>query len=225
MTRHVDVAEILAHHTGGGDWWTREVSQRIGAPVTVVGQRRGWAPASVTFTAAGLSVATSVAVMVLGTGLPAAIVAGLGWQVAYGLDCSDGQLARATGRTSAVGAAIDLYGDWLARVALVTALFLALDDGELAVPLAVVALVTAGQLAGLFHEAVNQGGAGADLRRSRLLRVVGVARDPGLLFVVYAVALASGPAWVLGALAYGAAWGAVRFVVRYARLGRQAWRH
>lgn len=220
--RRVDRAEILAHHTGGGDWWTREISQRIGVQMTLVGVRRGWAPASVTFAAVALSVATSAAVLVLGRGTSAALVAAIGWQLAYGLDCSDGQLARVTGRTSVAGAAIDLYGDWLSRVAMVVALVLSFEG--LVVAPVVLVLLMAGQLAGLFHESVGNQGAVADLPRGRLLRAQGVLHDPGILFLAYAASLAAGPRWTLGFLLYGAAWGALRYMVRYARLGRVALR-
>ena len=50
------------------------------------------------------------------------LLALVGWQVAYALDCADGQLARVTGRTSAAGARLDVLCDVAAQIALVTAL-------------------------------------------------------------------------------------------------------
>src|SRR5690606_10341450 len=50
------------------------------------------------------------------------LVALVGWQVAYALDCADGQLARVTGRGSPAGARVDVLCDVAAQIALVTAL-------------------------------------------------------------------------------------------------------
>lgn len=219
--RGVGVAEVLAHHTGGGAAFTREVNQRIGARVTVVGVRRHWRPAALTLAAVTTSVATSVLVVLLGRGWAAAVVAAIGWQLAYGLDCSDGQLARVTGRTSAAGAALDLYGDWLSRVALVCALVLVAGDDP-AVPAVAVVAVAAGQLAGLYHQAVRSTGAVPDLPRSGLHAMLGLASDPGLLFLVYAVSLALDPAATWAALGYGALLGAGRFAVRFGRITARA---
>jgi phosphatidylglycerophosphate synthase len=42
----------------------------------------------------------------------AAVIGLVGWHLAYALDCADGQLARATGRTSPGGAVLDLLIDF-----------------------------------------------------------------------------------------------------------------
>ena len=53
---------------------------------------------------------------------PVGLLALVGWQLAYALDCADGQLARVTGQTSPAGARVDVLCDVAAQIALVTAL-------------------------------------------------------------------------------------------------------
>ena len=53
---------------------------------------------------------------------PVGLLALLGWQFAYALDCADGQLARVTGQTSPAGARVDVLCDVAAQIALVAAL-------------------------------------------------------------------------------------------------------
>jgi phosphatidylglycerophosphate synthase len=44
------------------------------------------------------------------------------WQAAYIFDCADGQLARATGKTSAYGASVDIFADLAVQISVVAAL-------------------------------------------------------------------------------------------------------
>ena len=91
----------------------------------------GCAPTALTIVNLVLGLAASVAVVALApTGSPPArvpawvvgLVALVGWQVAYALDCADGQLARVTGQASAAGARVDVLCDVAAQIALVAAL-------------------------------------------------------------------------------------------------------
>jgi phosphatidylglycerophosphate synthase len=50
------------------------------------------------------------------------LVVVVGWQVAFALDCTDGQLARARGVSSAFGAWLDQLADFLAHLAVYVAL-------------------------------------------------------------------------------------------------------
>src|SRR6185437_15179327 len=43
------------------------------------------------------------------------------WQTAYIFDCADGQLARATGKTSAYGASVDIFVDAAVRISVIVA--------------------------------------------------------------------------------------------------------
>lgn len=222
MTPPTSVRDVLAHSRGGG-LWSDLVSQRAAAHLTLVAARRGWRPSSVTSGAVAVGVLTSSTVMLLGGGPPAAVVAVVGWQLAYALDCADGQLARMTRRTSDAGGMFDLYGDWLNRVMVLAALFVVVAGHQHVVPPGWVVVLVAGNLAPLFHEALDRLDAGRDLRASRRLRrAVQVVRDPGVMALLFGIAVALPPAWTVGVLAYGALLGALKFAARLVRLAARA---
>ena len=110
--------EFVAQFARGGYLWTMVVNQRIGALLAMWSMRLRLRPAHLTFLNLVLGTATSAAVAVLygGAPWPAAIVGIVGWELAYSLDCADGQLARATGKTSHRGAVSDLMGDFLVQL-------------------------------------------------------------------------------------------------------------
>ena len=222
MSRPQTVDDILAQYSRGGGLWSDQVSQRAAAHLTLAGARRGWRPSTVTVSAAAVGVATSLVVMALGGGVLAAIVAVVGWQVAYALDGADGQLARVTGRTSDVGGVLDLYGDWLHRVVLLVALFAVVAEGGVTVPSGWVVVLVAGNLAALFHQALDRGGAVGALTASPLHRAVQVVRDPGVMALLFGIAVGLPPAWTVGVIAYGALHGAAKYGVRLLRLVMRA---
>lgn len=87
-------------------WYTVLVVDRLAMPLTVVLARTGITPNQVT--------ALSMALRVIGIGLVwlgHAWPAVGAWAVGYLLDCMDGKLARLTGRVSATGKAMDMWGD------------------------------------------------------------------------------------------------------------------
>lgn len=221
MTPPTSVRDVLAHSRGGG-LWSDLVSQRAAAHLTLVGARRDWRPSTVTAAAVAVGVVTSATVMLLGGGLPAAVVAVVGWQVAYALDCADGQLARVTGRTSQAGAMFDLYGDWLNRVMVLAALFVVVAGRQHGVPAGWLAVLVAGNLAPLFHEALNRLDVGGVLPASRLRRAVQVVRDPGVMALLFGIAVGLPPVWTVGVVAYGAMLGALKFTARLVRLSGHA---
>src|SRR5260370_34688987 len=94
-------ATFLAQNRGGG-LYSERVSQRAGAYLALADYRLRWSPSAVTVAALVIGVGASVALLVLAPrttagAAPAVVVGvavGLGWQLAYALDCADGQLAR-----------------------------------------------------------------------------------------------------------------------------------
>jgi phosphatidylglycerophosphate synthase len=94
--------------------------RRLSPAATWLFARLGWPPNAVTagFIGCGLAAA---GVTVLG-GLVPAIGAALLIQLYLLLDCSDGELARWSGRTSVTGVYLDRMGHYLAEAALLTAL-------------------------------------------------------------------------------------------------------
>src|SRR4051794_13398065 len=112
------VADFYRVNRGGG-LFSEAVSQRLGARLALAAYRRRLAPTVLTAANLGLSCLVSAAVVagaqpVVQHRVPAWLVGLLalaGWQVAYALDCADGQLARVTGQSSPAGARVDVLCD------------------------------------------------------------------------------------------------------------------
>src|SRR5689334_3804821 len=122
-------ADFLRRNRGGG-LFTETVNQRLAAHLNVVAYRLGAPPTALSLVNLFLGVLTSVTVGLLAGsmhsgGVPAAAVgllALVGWQVAYTLDCADGQLARVTGKASQAGRRVDVLCDVALQICLVAAI-------------------------------------------------------------------------------------------------------
>lgn len=101
-------------------WAGRLYMRRASPYATWLLARLGASPNAVTGTFIVAGVAAGVLVVV--PGLVAAVVAALLIQVYLLLDCSDGELARWSGRTSATGVYLDRMGHYLAEAALLAGL-------------------------------------------------------------------------------------------------------
>jgi phosphatidylglycerophosphate synthase len=101
-------------------WAGRLYMRRISPRATWVFARLGWSPNAVTlaFIACGIAAGAVVAF----GGLATAIAAALLIQLYLLFDCSDGELARWSGRTSATGVYLDGIGHYLGEAALLTGL-------------------------------------------------------------------------------------------------------
>jgi phosphatidylglycerophosphate synthase len=111
-------------------WAGRVYMRRVSPRATWVFARLGWSPNAVTAAFIGCGLAAA-AVTALG-GLAPAIGAAILIQLYLLLDCSDGELARWSGRTSVTGIYLDRIGHYLAEAALLTALGIR-AQGQLAV--------------------------------------------------------------------------------------------
>lgn len=188
----VTYGDLLAHHTRGGFAWTRVVSQRIGAVVAVAAVRRDVSPAAVTVASLVVGLTTSAVVLWLAEEArwAAGVVAFVGWQLAYGLDCADGQVARATGSTSAAGARLDVTVDFATKLGMVVALAPSALAGGL--PVAAVAAAGMAWAFPLFDEVSGRDGDAATAtvdRGSIGYRLLGAARDAGVHKGVAAVGI------------------------------------
>lgn len=224
MTR-VTYGDLLARHTRGGFAWTRVVSQRIGAVAAVVAVRRGISPSAVTIASLLTGLATSAAALWLAGEVRwlAGAVAFVGWQLAYGLDCADGQVARATGTSSTAGARLDVTADFATKLGIVVALApSALAAG---LPVAVVAGAAVVWNFPVFDEVTGRDG-DADTetvdRTSPGYRLLGVLRDGGVQKAAAAVGLGLSPvATAVVLVGFGALW-TLLLAVRVAFLVRRS---
>ncbi len=191
----------------GGGLYSEAVSQRLGALLAYGGNRLGLAPAVLTLVNLGLCLATSATVVVLapraaaGTvpgwalGLPALVV----WQVAYALDCADGQLARVTDRTSPAGARLDVLCDVAAQIGLVTALSAVAVAYRPGTPTWLVAAFAGTWMVNLVTSVMQAGPAAASMVPSRapLVRTVKLVRDYGAVVLFAGLVLAIIPQWTV----------------------------
>lgn len=189
----------------GGGLFSEAISQRVGAAFAVLGERFGIAPTALTVANLVLGLATSVTVVALAgpvaddraPGWVVGLLALVGWQVAYALDCADGQLARVTGRTSAAGARVDVLCDVAAQIALVTALSATAVAQRPGTPAWLVSAFAGTWMVNLVTSVMQSGPNAASMMPSRSLpvRVVKLVRDYGAVIFVAALVLLLAPAW------------------------------
>jgi phosphatidylglycerophosphate synthase len=204
----------------GGYWWTMRVNQTAGAYLARAGIRLGVHPNHVSLLTPLVGAATSLAVALIygSSPLVAGVIGLLGWQLAYSLDCADGQIARATGQVSPRGALLDLLCDFVLHVAVVFAglrvvsVSLSGDTTLLSV------LITAAWLIAPYYKGVlellpdGMKSVGTSAAYSFLRHT----RDFGLYVAVLPIAIVIGGEAVLGVLI-------VTSVLEFAALTRGIW--
>jgi phosphatidylglycerophosphate synthase len=203
-------ADFLARNRGGG-LFTETVNQRLGSYLCVPAHRLGLAPTVLTITNLVLGLAGSIMVGTLapamrGGDVPAAAV-GLGalllWQLAYSLDCADGQLARVTGATSPAGARVDVLSDVALQISLVTAVSAVAAGYSPETTAWLVAAFASTWMVNLVTSALQQSGAEASLvtSDSPLIRAVKLVRDYGAVVTAIGLVLAFAPQWTVWLMA------------------------
>jgi phosphatidylglycerophosphate synthase len=98
------------------------VNQRVAAAMAPIAIRLDLSPNAISVLNLGVGLATSAVVLVTIESGPrwlAGLVGLLGWQLAYSLDCLDGQIARAREMTSPEGAVLDLLCDFGVQLSVV----------------------------------------------------------------------------------------------------------
>ncbi|WDZ85904.1 CDP-alcohol phosphatidyltransferase family protein [Micromonospora cathayae] len=194
----------------GGGLFSEALSQWLGAAFALTAQRLGLKPTVLTITNLVLGLATSVTVVasadrVAAGDVPAwvvGLVALVGWQVAYALDCADGQLARVTGQGSAAGARVDVLCDVAAQIALVTALGTVMVAQRPSTPVWLVAAFAGTWMVNLVTSVMQAGPNAASMVTSSSLpvRLAKLVRDYGAVIFVAGLVLTFVPAltfWVV----------------------------
>jgi phosphatidylglycerophosphate synthase len=158
------------------------VSQRIGSVLAAIAGNSGAHPTVLTMGSLVFGVASSVVAAFAGvrSSLVLGLVALLGWQLAYALDCADGQLARATGKTSPYGARVDLLVDFAVQVSVVSAVVTIVDHWQHPHP-AVLGAFAAVWMVNLFTSALAGGEGSTSLLESQspAVQVIKLLRDYG----------------------------------------------
>ena len=194
-------ADFLARHRGGG-LFTMTVSQRLGAQFAVAAHRGKLPPTALTLTNLVLGIAAAMLVIEAHGRLPAPVVGLVAlvlWQVAYALDCSDGQLARVTGKGSPAGARVDVLCDVALQVALVAAVSSVAVTYDPAPPAWLIAAFAGTWMVNLVTSILQQGQSAASLVTGRSLpvRLIKLIRDYGAVVTVVGLVLAFVPQWTI----------------------------
>jgi phosphatidylglycerophosphate synthase len=194
-----------------GFLYSRTVCERLGSGVAAFGMRIGAHPTYLTLANLVLGVGGSVAVITgrssdrISSGVIAGVVL---WQLAYIFDCADGQLARATGKTSSFGVTIDVLVDVAVQISLLVAVSgILLSRREIA-GLWVVLFASSwfiGWVTFLLRNSNNLAEQSLLPKDSIAVSIVKLSRDYGFILLVFGVWIVASPstlyAPVLGVMA------------------------
>ena len=187
----------------GGGLFSEGLSQRAGALFAKAAHRLGVPPTALTVGNLLIGLATSATVIALASTTAPTWVAGavalLGWQLAYALDCADGQLARVAHRTSPAGARIDVLCDIAVQVSLVTALSAVAVDQHPSTASWLVALFASTWMVNLVTSVMQSGPNAASMVTSTSLpvRLVKLVRDYGAVICLAGLVLLIVPQWTI----------------------------
>ncbi|MGH3629445.1 MAG: CDP-alcohol phosphatidyltransferase family protein [Sciscionella sp.] len=127
------------------------------------------------------------------------LVAFVLWQLAYVLDCADGQVARVTGKKSDFGARVDVLVDFLVQAAIICSLITVIarwSDAPVALLAACAALWPVNLLIGVL--ARTDGNIGHSFtRKAGIFAVVKLTRDTGFILFATGVWLLIAPRSVI----------------------------
>jgi phosphatidylglycerophosphate synthase len=200
------MADFLATNRGGG-LFSESVSQPFGSAIAFVAARLGAAPTVLSLANLVFGLATAVSVVALAG--PAAagqvpawtlgVIALLGWQIAYALDCADGQLARVTGQTSTAGGRLDILCDVAVQTGVVAALAAVAVAYRPGTPTWLVAIFAGTWMVNLVTSVMQAGPNSGSMLTSRSLpvRVVKLVRDYGAVIATAGLVLLVVPQWTI----------------------------
>lgn len=181
--------------SAGGGPVTRGFSQRLGAVLAFVGHRLDLTPNLLTTFGLACYLCAAAAYAFLPSGLFAILICLILYQLGLGLDCSDGQLARATSRTSEFGAWWDVSADIITGLTLAFALVYWLSgqgDELTAFVMMAVLLLAIGKTLALYSSkaaaasslTMGAGSQGASLRQPGKWLLLVVIDTPTLFLIV-----------------------------------------
>jgi phosphatidylglycerophosphate synthase len=227
------VADFYAVHRGGG-LFSEAVSQHIGAYIAAFAQRHKLAPTVLTVANLGLGCAVSFVVIALAGPVadgrvwawPVGLLALLGWQAAYALDCSDGQLARVTHQTSPAGARMDVLCDVASQIALVSALAATAKAQVPETPAWLLAAFAGTWMVNLVTSVMQSGPQASSMVTSTSLpvRLLKLVRDYGAVIALAGVVLTLAPQWTIWVVGLFTLVNAAFLAASIAFAGRQALR-
>ncbi|MFI1996762.1 CDP-alcohol phosphatidyltransferase family protein [Actinoplanes sp. NPDC020271] len=199
---HPTAADYYAVNRGGG-LFSEAISQRIGSRIAVLARRHGLSPTALTILNLGLGLLTAFVVIAAAgpvaderiPGTLIGLIALAGWQLAYALDCADGQLARGTGQSTAAGGRLDVLCDVAVQSALVAALSTTAKAQEPDTPAWLLSAFAATWMVNLVTSVMQQGTQASSMvtSRSPTVRAVKLIRDYGAVIALAGLLLVVAP--------------------------------
>ncbi|MBO3735315.1 CDP-alcohol phosphatidyltransferase family protein [Glycomyces niveus] len=189
-------ADFLAAHRGGG--LATLLDQRGAAYFAYAAWRMGLKPTHLSFVNLLLGVGASAGVIAYlpaardgAPWWPVAIAALVIWQVAYMLDCADGQLARVTGTGSDAGARVDILCDIAIQASVVSVVVAVTSAYTPELPAWCGAAFAALWMTNLVTAVMAKEDDGVSMVKSTNInvRLIKLVRDYGFIIVVIALAL------------------------------------
>jgi phosphatidylglycerophosphate synthase len=190
-------ADFLAAHRGGG-LATLHVSQRGGAVFAYAAWRAGLKPTHISLVNLVLGLGVSAGVIAYipaardgAPWWPVALAALVLWQLAYMLDCADGQLARVTRSGSDAGARVDILCDIAIQASVVSVVVAVTRAYTPEIPAWCGAAFAALWMTNLVTAVMAKEDDGVSLVKSGgiVVRLIKLVRDYGFVIAVIALAL------------------------------------
>jgi phosphatidylglycerophosphate synthase len=189
-------ADFLAAHRGGG--LATLLDQRGGAYFAYAAWRTGLKPTHLTLLNLVLGLAASAGTIAYipaardgAPWWPVALAALVLWQVAYMLDCADGQLARVTRTGSEAGARVDILCDIAIQASVVAVVVAVTSAYTPELPAWCGAAFAALWMTNLVTAVMAKEDDGVSMVKSTniIVRLIKLVRDYGFIIVVIALAL------------------------------------
>lgn len=190
--------------------FTQQVNYPLAARLARWAYAMGFRPTTLTVANLLLGMAASILVVVTGSQVaahrPLAALVALGawllWQLAYSLDCSDGQLARVASTATPAGGRLDVLCDIAVQVSVVAAAAAVATAAAPRTPSWLVAVFAGSWMVNLVTSVMAKEGTNTSLipSRSLVVRLVKMIRDYGAVVTVIAAVIALRPAamvWVM----------------------------
>lgn len=213
--------------------FTHRLDYPVAAQLAAAAYRARVRPTALTLGNLLLGVGTSVAVIAVAPWLDrtavhvtVAVLAWLIWQLAYCLDCADGQLARVSGASSPAGGRLDVLCDIAVQVVLVAAVIAVSAASGPAYPAWLPGVFGASWMVSMVTSVMAKEGTNTSLITSRSLPVqlVKVVRDYGFIVTVIAVVLLIAPPAMVWVMAGFSLVNGGFLLASIAQAARTAWR-
>ncbi|MGH8794195.1 MAG: CDP-alcohol phosphatidyltransferase family protein [Stackebrandtia sp.] len=187
----------------GGNLVTRLLLQRIGAVIALIAHRLGLAPTTLTLINVVLTLGASALVIAVAPAAaardlpwwPTALAAAAIWLIAYSMDCSDGQLARATGTGSPAGARVDILCDVVSQSSFVAAVAAVTLEYKPETPAWFVAVFASLWMVNLVTSILATGESSGSIVASKnlVVELVKLIRDSGAIILLMPLVLLVAP--------------------------------